>query len=446
METWFERAMKADGDNHSACFTKLDWLDPKWHGSHEEMLAFGRACGATKNWRAGLTLLLADAHLRFYADLPADEGKKYMSSPDVWSDIHSVFDEYLKHRPQDNVARSKYAMLCYLGQHYEEGYAQFVELGDRMTTWPNFPYYPLDTMKRAREYTAVVVTKKTKPWHFLSRQDDDGKLTVFSPAEMNRGNGPGILGAEECAVARCSADGASYAVRLESVPSNLPVSKPDAVLDAARAGLLKQQGGKILYQAPIRQAGQPGANISSTRLPSDPRWCASGRSWSVTTLWNSRSPPASPISSGFPPSDSSTPSRSSRPAVPRTNENRFGRSRPRVSVTTPNTCHLQHDAHRHDDPRRWRPLAGGPVFMPPLPVPHGATDDDPPVLPLSLRESLTRSRVMNISHRHDWWRYSYAYRNGLGGCLGSGVACHTDGRFKDEQPRVAVADDSPRGK
>ena len=66
--------------------------------------------------------------------------------------------------------------------------------------------------------------------------------------------------------------------------------------------------------------------------------------------------------------------------------------------------------------------------------------------PLSVRQSLTRSRSTDLSHRHDWWRYSYAYADGLGGCLGSGVACHTDGRFKDEQRGIAVADDSPRRK
>ena len=58
MELWFDRAMKADGDDRYACLTKLDWLDPKWHGTAEEMLAFGRACRDTKNWRTGITLLV----------------------------------------------------------------------------------------------------------------------------------------------------------------------------------------------------------------------------------------------------------------------------------------------------------------------------------------------------------------------------------------------------
>ncbi len=66
--------------------------------------------------------------------------------------------------------------------------------------------------------------------------------------------------------------------------------------------------------------------------------------------------------------------------------------------------------------------------------------------PVSERESLTPSRSTGVAHRHDWWRYSYAYREGLGGCLGTGVACRTDGRFKDEPRGGAVADDSPRWK
>src|SRR5262249_484341 len=62
MEKWFERAMKADNNNSLACWSKLQWLDPKWYGTQEEMLEFGRACRDTKNWRGGLPLILAEAH------------------------------------------------------------------------------------------------------------------------------------------------------------------------------------------------------------------------------------------------------------------------------------------------------------------------------------------------------------------------------------------------
>ena len=60
MEKWFKRAMDADSDNLNACKQKLLWLEPKWHGSPEEMLRFARACRDTKNWRSGIPLVLAE--------------------------------------------------------------------------------------------------------------------------------------------------------------------------------------------------------------------------------------------------------------------------------------------------------------------------------------------------------------------------------------------------
>jgi hypothetical protein len=116
MELWFDRAMKADGDKRDACWSKLDWLDPKWHGTPEDLLAFGRRCRDTKNWWAGVTLLCADAHNR-YSNMLGNERADYLASPEVWSDITSVYDEYLKHRPDDHTARSKYASLAHDSRH-----------------------------------------------------------------------------------------------------------------------------------------------------------------------------------------------------------------------------------------------------------------------------------------------------------------------------------------
>jgi hypothetical protein len=156
MELWFDRAMKANGNQVSACRCKLDWLDPKWHGTPEEMLAFGRDCLATKNWRAGITLLVGDAHLRYGNMLEPAERSKYLGSPEVWSEIKSAYDEYLKHYPADNVARSKYAALAYLAAHYPESHAQFEAVGDRLTTWYHFPNVPLQVLKQMRDQLAQV--------------------------------------------------------------------------------------------------------------------------------------------------------------------------------------------------------------------------------------------------------------------------------------------------
>jgi hypothetical protein len=165
METWFERAMMTDGNNQRACWTKLDWLDPKWYGgdSFDNLLAFGKACAATRNWHTGITLLAADAHLRYWKSLPQKEGLKYMRSPEVWKEIQSVYDEYLQHYPEDHVQRSKYAMLCYVGAHYAEAHAQFQAVGNRLAQWQTFPFFPLAVMKQAREHAAQVVSRKVRP-------------------------------------------------------------------------------------------------------------------------------------------------------------------------------------------------------------------------------------------------------------------------------------------
>jgi hypothetical protein len=95
LEKWFWRAMDADNDNLDACNKKLLWLEPKWHGSPEEMLEFARTCRDTKNWSSGIPLLLAEAHHRLAGDLSEAKRFDYMSHPDVWQEIRGVYVEYL---------------------------------------------------------------------------------------------------------------------------------------------------------------------------------------------------------------------------------------------------------------------------------------------------------------------------------------------------------------
>ncbi len=173
MERWFDRAMKADGDCRSACWTKLDWLDPKWHGTREELLAFGKQCRDTKNAKSGIPLLCADAHWRI-ACMPDVNQVEYLSKPEVWSDIKSVYNEYLKHHPEDNVARSKFAMFCHQSSHYREAEVQYVALGDQLQQWSEFPYVPFHELKENRKRNAKIVLGKdgriTFPgWHFVRR-------------------------------------------------------------------------------------------------------------------------------------------------------------------------------------------------------------------------------------------------------------------------------------
>jgi hypothetical protein len=163
MELWFDRAMRANSDNREACWSKLDWLDPKWHGTAEEMLAFGKACRDTKNWRAGITLLACDAYRRYTNLLPPPQRGRFLGSPEVLSDVKSIYDEYLKHSPDDDVARTKYAAILALTGQFPEAHAQFEILGDRLTQWTEFPYTPLAILKDMRDQSAKFGGRKDAP-------------------------------------------------------------------------------------------------------------------------------------------------------------------------------------------------------------------------------------------------------------------------------------------
>ena len=93
MEKWFRRAMDANPDNRQACHDKLYFLYPRWHGSHQEMIAFGRECMATQNWWGPLPTILVDAHDQVGRE--RGEGKAYMARPAVWADLKEVYGSFL---------------------------------------------------------------------------------------------------------------------------------------------------------------------------------------------------------------------------------------------------------------------------------------------------------------------------------------------------------------
>jgi hypothetical protein len=262
MELWFDRAMKADGDNRTACWSKLDWLAPKWHGSNEEMLAFGRACRDTKNWRTGITLLVADAHWRIACRLGGMEQPKYMALPEVWADIKPVYVQYLEHHPNDDVARTKYATFAYLGGHFREAHAQYEALGDRLAQWSESPYVPLGDLKRNRKHAEEILMGNPSPiglpgWHFVGGKNDDGHWRVNVPVAATRKQEAGILGAKSRNVWTCTADGVSYAIRVQGVPPTIRKEGPARVLDAARAAVAEERGGQTRDVRDTKLANRP---------------------------------------------------------------------------------------------------------------------------------------------------------------------------------------------
>jgi hypothetical protein len=115
MEKWFQRAMALNPNDYDACWQKLYYLEPKWHGSPEEMIAFGRECVASKTWKGRVPQILFYAHeaLSHYWEKP--DRPKYWKQPGVWPDVKASFDRFFELNPSADGWHhdyAKYAFLC----------------------------------------------------------------------------------------------------------------------------------------------------------------------------------------------------------------------------------------------------------------------------------------------------------------------------------------------
>lgn len=86
MEKWFERAMKLDPNSEQAVMAKANYLQPKWLGTPEELLSFGRECVETRHWGGAIPLTLVWVHyqLRIFSGF---DPQKYFSNKIVWGDL-----------------------------------------------------------------------------------------------------------------------------------------------------------------------------------------------------------------------------------------------------------------------------------------------------------------------------------------------------------------------
>jgi hypothetical protein len=97
MELWFQRAMKADSNNVTACKSKMNYLQPKWYGSYQDMIDFGHQCLTNQAWGGFVTDFIVDVH-QAIAD-SSGERANYWKRPGVWEDVHAGFEEFFRRNP-----------------------------------------------------------------------------------------------------------------------------------------------------------------------------------------------------------------------------------------------------------------------------------------------------------------------------------------------------------
>jgi hypothetical protein len=155
MELWFQRAMELDPNNYDACNAKMLYLEPKWYGSVEEMIVFGRECAHSKKWGGYVPLMLADAHDAAAGYLAEADRPAYWTSPEVWPDIKAAFEKFFWLNPNVIGRHHNYARYAYRCEQWDELNEQLAQLGP-----VNYGYFggkeAFEKMVRlAKEHTAT---------------------------------------------------------------------------------------------------------------------------------------------------------------------------------------------------------------------------------------------------------------------------------------------------
>ena len=121
--------MDADPDSYVACEQKRLYLEPKWYGSPEDVVAFGHECLATANWSARLPFILLGGHTKLAKE--TDAPMEYWKRPEVWADIQKLYAACLAANPNSTYDLSGYALYAYRAEQWKLADELFRKLGDK---------------------------------------------------------------------------------------------------------------------------------------------------------------------------------------------------------------------------------------------------------------------------------------------------------------------------
>jgi len=139
MRYWFDQAVAAEFD-HLAAYSNLLWgLRPRWHGSHEELLAFGRECLDTGRFDTEVPYQLYEA-LRGIANDYYGDWEKALRMPGVYGSMIKMLDGYEKESQGKSYPRwydSFRAAVAWRCGEYEDA-RKYLDLAAEHIRWEPF--------------------------------------------------------------------------------------------------------------------------------------------------------------------------------------------------------------------------------------------------------------------------------------------------------------------
>lgn len=113
METWFNRAMALEPSYYDAVKIMSFYIEPRWYGSEQEALEFGRSCVASDKWGGQVPLVLANVHHSLANYSRMSNSPAYWHQPQVWRDVKSSYEKFFVLCPDAAGWRHNYAKDAY---------------------------------------------------------------------------------------------------------------------------------------------------------------------------------------------------------------------------------------------------------------------------------------------------------------------------------------------
>jgi hypothetical protein len=177
-DAWFRYGLAVDPGNLSLWFDRLHHLEPRWNGSAEEMLEFGREALATKQWAARVPFVLIFAHFTL-----ANYDDSYYKNASVCRDVHTVYEPYLKMYPDANYERSGFASLLYKCGEYPAAQRELQSLGAQVRIGPFVERANFEKIRKdlARRTGTAYVEPPSGP----NMRDAYGRTTLYNAIEKH---------------------------------------------------------------------------------------------------------------------------------------------------------------------------------------------------------------------------------------------------------------------
>ncbi|HYG33729.1 MAG TPA: DUF4034 domain-containing protein, partial [Clostridia bacterium] len=122
MRLWFDRSVQAQMD-YSHAWNSLRWgLRPRWHGSHEALLALGARAIDTKRFDTDVPRNFFMSVKSIENDLELAPGEHIYGREDVWPHMQRMYEGYIAEPSQAQSQsgwRSTYSVIAYLAGKYE---------------------------------------------------------------------------------------------------------------------------------------------------------------------------------------------------------------------------------------------------------------------------------------------------------------------------------------